>query len=265
MNNLGAFLSPYISSSIAIKAISKMNPKMKEFVNRAMTWGYGADEIMQFLRQNVTGGPGQYEKMLASQDESTLPPEKLLQAQQFSRNRERMSSIPKIAGAAAGTLMGAPYAPVVETIASMLPGQEEKSSTSQETQPPEASGIGHDELHGLIMQHLNQGRNPLEAGALVAQMADTKQYGHLKKPIKALEKKHNMKFPDIVAKLYQMAMGKQAMPQQQQPQQQQPPAMPQQAQGGAPRGVQIPQPGTPEFGEFAKEFMRLKKNMGMTR
>lgn len=267
MNNIAAFLSPYISSAIAVKAMSKTNPKMKEFINRAMTWGYGADQIVQWLRENQSK-TGQFEKQLASEEATGTPtPERLIQAQKFSKERQQLSSIPKVAGAIAGTVLQGPYAPVIEGISSMLGGQEQSPAVEQPQQ--ENSGIGNDELHMLIMEHLNQGRNPLEAGAIVGQMADSKKYGHLKSAIKALEKKHNMKFPDIVAKLYQMAMGKPAMPQQQQSQQApdmstqgqlgqlgQPQAMPQQAQSK----MTVAQAGTPEFDQAtANLFNRFNK------
>ncbi len=56
------FLSPYISEDLAIKGLSKIDPRFGNFINTAKTHGTPFEEIKEFIKQKATGGEEQEEE-----------------------------------------------------------------------------------------------------------------------------------------------------------------------------------------------------------
>ena len=56
------FLSDYITPEMAVKGLSKINPKLGKFVNDAFNGGYEFDEVKDFLKEAISGSEGEEPK-----------------------------------------------------------------------------------------------------------------------------------------------------------------------------------------------------------
>lgn len=57
LNKIGSFLSPYISEDIAVKGLSKVDPRVGKFVKNAMANGADFEEIRSFIGDKISNGP----------------------------------------------------------------------------------------------------------------------------------------------------------------------------------------------------------------
>ena len=50
-------LSRFVPSDLAAKGLGKIDPKMKDFLNKAIGYGYSAETALNFLRQQFAPHP----------------------------------------------------------------------------------------------------------------------------------------------------------------------------------------------------------------
>lgn len=68
------FLSKYLPIGIALKGLSKVNPKVRDFIVDSTTLGYGGDQILEYLRGQL-GSPDEEKERLESGDPNLRPDE----------------------------------------------------------------------------------------------------------------------------------------------------------------------------------------------
>lgn len=141
------FLSNLIPQDLAIKGLSKVDPRMGRFINKAMGSGQTAEDVLSYIKNK-------------------LNPEEQKQ----------------------------------------LPSPQQQNIIAQYD----------DQLHAFIEDQINQGRAPLEAGAIA------RSSGKFNKAITQMEKDHKANFSSIIESVYgQQEQQQQPMQQAQQMSQQQ--------------------------------------------
>lgn len=73
--NIKPLLSKFVPIAVALKGISKINPKARKFIEDASVYGYGGDQILEFLR-NQLGHPDAERERLESGAPNLRPDEK---------------------------------------------------------------------------------------------------------------------------------------------------------------------------------------------
>ena len=69
-------LNKLVPASIAVKGLSKVNPKMASFVTDSLAAGYTADNVIEYLRTRLTSSGEQMEKSRLENSSSLTPQEK---------------------------------------------------------------------------------------------------------------------------------------------------------------------------------------------
>ena len=208
INQIMPLLNKFIPPALAMKGLSKVDPKMKDFFNSAIGYGYGTDAVLDFLRQHFSSGPSAEEtRLLGKEKGGALRPDEAANLAQLKSQQQTMASIPKIAGAAgmAAGAAGMPMMDIIGTVANMLPGKAEKKEESEKEEKEEGGNPIErmsTELHGMLLEHIKKGHPPEDAAAIVRSLSDSKQLQHIKVMIDKLEKKHKMSFESIVKKHY---------------------------------------------------------------
>lgn len=187
-------LNKFIPESVAIKGLTKVNPKFGEFISKATAAGYATNEALGFIRNQL--GPIEGQGLRA--DELA------------GLTRIKQSQAPEQFGKAAlRTGIGATTAGLVPTVlSSMFEGQgEQKEAGMQEDVKSK-----YPDFFRFIDGEIKQGRNPAEAAAV----ANVQGYS---KTISDIQKETGMNIEDYLASLY--GQNQQAGQQQQSPQSQQ--------------------------------------------
>lgn len=230
------FLNSIIPTGLAFKGLSKINPKIGKYLAAATAAGYGADEAIGYLRDQLGGEDNQ----------QGLRPDEQAANSRVSQSGQIPKAIGKaaqIGASAAGYGLAASAVP--EVIGGLFGGQEEQAPSPEKqqvpSQPSQQEGQNFQsaqqqnpiaqyspELFQFIEQHIQSGRSPLEAGAL-ARLPGNK----FDRIISKIERDSGMKFSDILEKIYGGKIGSQQASQRQQPQQNQNNAPAQQQKMGA--------------------------------
>src|ERR1051325_4367743 len=146
------FLSKLIPSGLAFKGLNKVNPRIGKYLAGATAAGYGAEEALDYLR-NQFGVETQ---------EGLRPDEQAAEAR-VRQTGQLPKAVGKAAQIGAGVAgIGAVGQALPQVIGSLFGGQEGQS----EQQPKNPIAKYSPELLDFIEQHIQAGRSPLEAGAL---------------------------------------------------------------------------------------------------
>jgi len=152
MNQILPLLSKYVPAALALKGISKVNPRLSTAIQAATGAGYGADAIIDYLRNSMEpAGITQKRQQLAQgASEGTLRPDEISN----QRNLEQKNGSSSLPIAAAG----------LGGIAGLMGGQgEEQPEQEQAVSPQEIqSNIDYGKQQVTAMQQkLNQlGNSP---------------------------------------------------------------------------------------------------------
>lgn len=122
------FLSKYIPVPTALKGLSKVSPKLGQFIVDATTYGYGGDKIIDYLRNQIEGTDEEKERLQAGGE--SLRPDESASLEQMNQRDAPARALQKGAATALG-------------IAGGLSGFGEEESQPEEQQPQQ-SGIQPD-------------------------------------------------------------------------------------------------------------------------
>lgn len=155
-----ALLNPIIGSVLAMKGLEKIDPSMKKFFGYGAAAGYGADQMMDFLRSKAEseGYKGLKSKLAESEQQGTLRPDEAA-----TKERIRQAELPAniaqgalstAAGLAGGLLGARAGAKVKEAPEAGIP-----------VQPSSSAHIRSQREHGPFEQGPEQGvMGPLRQG-----------------------------------------------------------------------------------------------------
>lgn len=193
------FLSRYLPAGLAIKGISKVNPKLADFITTATSAGYTADSIIDFLRSRTEtqGIKSERQRLQEGATQGTLRPDEMSNLQRLTDQGPS-----KLIAGGIGTGLGGAAALLGGGSGQEMP---EEAAVVQQTaqQPMQQHNIIEQyspELHQFILSHTKQGRSPLEAGAL-AQL--DKKFMNV---IKKIESDHKAPFSAILESIFGSAM-----------------------------------------------------------
>lgn len=245
------FLNKLIPSSLAVKGLSKINPKLATFVTDSLAAGYTADNVLDYLRNRLVSSGEQMEKQRLEGASSLTPQERNIL---HKRNQEAGAG--KLASTAIGlgaglSGLGGEEEQSMQTQGAQSPqmlqrqqppafSQQPPALPQQQPQQPQAPSNRNSAEFNAFTQP-QQGRHPLQVfemnyPVLAQGLFDTIQQGvgpeeaanilkkstALGKQVKQVEKDTGRKFVEYVTELFRgMQQPGQGM-QQQSPQQMQP-------------------------------------------
>ncbi len=122
------FLSKYIPVPTALKGLSKVSPKLGQFIVDATTYGYGGDKIIDYLRNQIEGTDEEKERLQAGGE--SLRPDESASLEQMNQRDAPARALQKGAATALG-------------IAGGISGMDEEEQP-EEQQQPQQSGIQPD-------------------------------------------------------------------------------------------------------------------------
>lgn len=107
--DLSKFLSPALGSVLSLSLLKKANPVLKSFISYGTAAGYGADQILDFIRRKVEGGSYTEERNRLERGirEGTLRPDEKAAASEIERRERPVNILQK--GASIGTGIGAGF------------------------------------------------------------------------------------------------------------------------------------------------------------
>lgn len=196
-------LNRLIPSGLAIKGLQKLNPNIGKFVTNATALGFGVDQILGYVRDQVE--PMQVE---GRPDERASE----RRVQQGKAPERALGSLGKaaIGGAAIGTALGQ----LPQVLGNMFEGNEENvPNQDMQKNPIEAYSK---ELHNFIVSNLNHPRQKSDPKTVAMSAFQNKIFQPI---IKDIQKDFGVNFEDLVQQLYgqnqQQASQSQDIPQQQ--------------------------------------------------
>ncbi len=216
-------LNRLIPQNLAMKGLAKINPRIGSFLTNVTAAGYSVNEALDFLRNQA--------EPIADQG---LRPDELAAAKRVQQG----NLLPQALGAAAKAGIGAGAISAIPTVIGNMfqgqPGQGQQTpgtpsqQTQQQSQQQAQNIIAQysPELASFLEGHIQQGRDPLQAGAL-AQL-DPK----FKRIIAKIEADHQASWSDILQSLFGGQQVQASQPQQGAPRASQAAGQAQQAQGG---------------------------------
>jgi hypothetical protein len=208
LNKILPFLNEYIPEELALKGINKVSPKIGSFLQKGLASGLPIAGGLAFLKDQLQGTKQQ-------KIDRTLRPDEqagLTRQAQSKAETQKLKGAAKLGIGLAGGL-GAGLAGNA-LLDQMQPqqGAPEVQQPQQSQQAPDQRNIisqYSDELDSFLNKLIQQGRNPLEAGAL-AQL-----HPKFQKIISKMEQDHKAPFSSILSSIY--GQGQQSQPQSQQP------------------------------------------------
>ncbi len=214
-------LNRLIPQNLAMKGLAKINPRIGSFLTNVTAAGYSVNEALDFLRNQA--------EPIADQG---LRPDELAAAKRVQQG----NLLPQALGVAAKAGIGAGAISAIPTvIGNMFQGQagqaQGQQPVTQAQQQPSSQSQNiiaqySPELAAFLEGHIQQGRDPLQAGAL-AQL-DPK----FKRIIAKIEADHQASWSDILQSLFGGQQVQASQPQQGAPRASQTAGQAQQAQGG---------------------------------
>ncbi len=99
-------LSKYIPVPTAIKGLTKISPKIGQFIVDATAYGYGADKILDYLRNEIDGGAFKEEKERVQSGDPSLRPDEAAAGEQIRQREAPSKMIQKGIGLATGIVGG---------------------------------------------------------------------------------------------------------------------------------------------------------------
>jgi hypothetical protein len=174
-------LNRLIPQGIAMKGLSKLNPRIGSFLTNATAAGYSANEVMDFLRQQT-----------GIESSEGLRPDEAAAATRVQQGK----AIPRAIGTAAKVGLGASgIAAIPEVIGNMFQGQGQEQQGEQQEQGNIIQQLSP-ELFSFIENLLQQGRSIDEAGALAQ---NDSRFSSI---ISKLQKSANAKWSDILSSVF---------------------------------------------------------------
>lgn len=127
LSKLLPLLNKYVPAGLALKGVQKADPKLKSFVKGSIAAGYGANEIIDFLRGKADS-TAEYETLEKGRRKGSLPIQKAT-ASDVKRGKDKAKGLQNVIAGGAALLGGAAGA-TIPALASLLGGEEEKEQLS---------------------------------------------------------------------------------------------------------------------------------------
>lgn len=178
INKILPFLNSLLPAGLAVKGLSKVDPRMAKFLTNAAGAGFGTDAALSFLRNKfgLAGSKDQENQLRAGSAEGTLRPDEgaaLQGANEANRGVDLLQKGLSIGAGVAGGLAGDSPEPVQQTITqpanfgpgSDFPGAETKITSSVKGRPPGLQGLMEKfpELGSFLDSSIRKGFSPAQA------------------------------------------------------------------------------------------------------
>lgn len=174
---IGAFLSDYIPEETAIRGLSKIDPRLKTFVDGVMQEGYSFDDVRNFLGEKVRRESEQEKEKTQAKDNKNIIERVSPKLHQFIDQEIRKGRSALEAGAIAQSGGNEfkkvidqlvkehkiPWSSLLESVygaspqQAQSPDQMQNAQPSQQGQQPQQSGTGQQALM-QILQKIQQSR-----------------------------------------------------------------------------------------------------------
>jgi hypothetical protein len=86
LNKIIPFLSKYIPFGLALKGISKVEPRLGKFIQGSINQGHAAEEVMDFVREKITPSEEKRRDTLKKFNDKKIQPN--LQEREMARTQE---------------------------------------------------------------------------------------------------------------------------------------------------------------------------------
>lgn len=195
------FLNKLIPSGLAFKGLSKINPKIGKYLTAATAAGYGAEEALGYLREQLGG---------ESPDQNLRPDEMAANArvEQAGQIPRAIGKAAQIGAGAAG--IGAVGAALPQVIGGLFGGgqggpEQPQPQAPEKQQPVDPSQFDiaqySPDLQAFIEHWLGQGEEP----GTVASIAKNspKENAKYKDAISQIEQATGMDFVELISRMYQ--------------------------------------------------------------
>ncbi len=132
INRILPFLSNLIPGALAVKGLSKVDPRLSKFFSNAATAGFGTDAALNFLRNKLTSPASQSEqqRLQAGMQRGNLRPDEQASFQNIKHSQAPANAIQKSISAATG--LGAGIIGGVDGDQSKDQGQQQQQQPAQQ-------------------------------------------------------------------------------------------------------------------------------------
>lgn len=206
INRILPFLSQFIPGALAVKGLSKVDPRLSKFFSNAAAAGYGTDAALNFLKNKLTpsASAGEQQRLQQGSEQGTLRPDEAASLQNIRQSQAPTNAIQK--GVSALTGIGAGM--VTDQPSPQEPQQQGK--TQQQIMDPMQALQEFPELIQFIQQEQSRGEN---AASIASKARKSVRLGTF---VNVLEQKAGEAFENMLARLIGQGEGQQGMPSSQQ-------------------------------------------------
>lgn len=204
--SIAPLLSKLIPAPLAIKGLSKLNSKVGKFIFDATAYGYGADQILDYLRNQFEGTHQTQERSRLESGPPSLRPDELSSLEQM-KQREAPSRLLQKGIATAAGLSGGLGGMEENEIENQQPKEVSRSAPQvtpiQEEQmdAPKGTQIPQGILEALSPKLKQFVEDRISKGNPLARIADLAK-AHFFEEINSLQEESGMAFADLLESLY---------------------------------------------------------------
>ena len=204
--SIAPLLSKLIPAPLAIKGLSKLNSKVGKFIFDATAYGYGADQILDYLRNQFEGTNQSKERSRLESGSPSLRPDELASLEQM-KQREAPSRLLQKGIATAAGLSGGLGGMEENEIQDEQPAATSRSIPQvasiqeEQMQPPQGSQIPQGILEALSPKLKQFVEDRISKGNPLARIADLAK-AHFFEEINSIQKESGMRFADLLESLY---------------------------------------------------------------
>ncbi len=204
--SIAPLLSKLIPAPLAIKGLSKLNSKVGKFIFDATAYGYGADQILDYLRNQFEGTHQTQERSRLESGSPSLRPDELSSLEQMKQREAPSRLLQKGIATAAGLsgglggmeeneMQNQQPKEVSRSTTQVTPLQEEQMEPPQKRQSPQ--GILEalsPQLKQFVEDRISKG-GPLNRIAALAK-------SHFFDEVNQIQQESGMEFSDLLESLY---------------------------------------------------------------
>lgn len=194
INRILPLLNTLLPASLAIKGLSKIDPRLEKFLSYSAASGYSADAALNFLRDKIQseGESVEQQRLAQGKQQETLRPDERAAQQRIQETNRVPNTLSKVAAGGIGALTG------LSGMRSQNQGKkqdETNKSTSESSFDPLAGLKEFPELMQFIASEQASGGNAQSIASKARKSAK------LSKSVNAIEKNIGEPFENLLSRL----------------------------------------------------------------
>lgn len=157
IKNILSLTNKLVPSYLGLKGLEKLNPKLQRFITSSAGAGYGADAVMDFIRDRMQGSSAKAEKNRLEEGlhKGNLRPDEKASLQEINNSQQKTDTFQKAASTGIG-LAGGLALNAVEGLGGLASSNEEPPSDMPQQEKELLPG--QQSLEDILWQRAQQGK-----------------------------------------------------------------------------------------------------------